>query len=112
MPYTKEELKDLAFYQNLINEDEQNYLIERERLQTLVAVSGSGYDGGLLTRDESGTIKLFENHFLPNVQRIAELLGGEIRTSNHKLLNDAELALIRDKLRLYAMKDFLKNDPK
>ena len=56
--------------------------------------------------------KLFENHFLPNVQRIAELLGGEIRTSNHKLLNDAELTLIRDKLRLYAMKDFLKNDPK
>ena len=63
MPYTKEELKDLAFYQNLINEDEQNYLIERERLQTLVAVSGSGYDGGLLTRDEGGTIKLFENPY-------------------------------------------------
>tara|TARA_Y100001951_G_C11272163_1_gene259480 strand:+ start:961 stop:1266 length:306 start_codon:yes stop_codon:yes gene_type:complete len=63
MPYTKEELKDLAFYQNLINEDEQNYLIERERLQTLVAVSGSGYDGGLLTRDASGTIKLFENPY-------------------------------------------------
>ena len=63
MPYTKEELKDLAFYQNLINEDEQNYLIERERLQALVAVSGSGYDGDLLTRDESGTIKLFENPY-------------------------------------------------
>ena len=63
MPYTKEELKDLAFYQNLINEDEQNYLIERERLQALVAVSGSGYDGGLLTRDEGGTIKLFENPY-------------------------------------------------
>tara|TARA_B110001454_G_C12500272_1_gene342400 strand:- start:234 stop:539 length:306 start_codon:yes stop_codon:yes gene_type:complete len=61
MPYTQEELKDLAFYQNLINEDEQNYLVERERLQTVVAVSGGGYDGGLLTRDESGTIKLFEN---------------------------------------------------
>ena len=56
--------------------------------------------------------KLFENYFLPNVHRIAELLGGEIRTSNHKLLNDAELALIKDKLRLYTMKDFLKNDPK
>jgi hypothetical protein len=63
MPYTQEELKDLAFYQNLINEDEQNYLVERERLQTLVAASGSGYDGGLLTRDESGTIKLFENPY-------------------------------------------------
>ena len=56
--------------------------------------------------------KLFENYFLPNVHRIAELLGGEIRTSNHKLLNDAELVLIKDKLRLYTMKDFLKNDPK
>jgi len=63
MPYTQEELKDLAFYQNLINEDEQNYLVERERLQVSVAVSGSGYDGGLLTRDESGTIKLFENPY-------------------------------------------------
>ena len=63
MPYTQEELKDLAFYQNLINEDEQIYLIERERLQELVAVSGSGYDGGLLTRDERGTIKLFENPY-------------------------------------------------
>ena len=63
MPYTPEELKDLTWYQNLINEDEQNYLIERERLQALVAVSGSGYDGGLLTRDEGGTIKLFENPY-------------------------------------------------
>tara|TARA_R100001244_G_scaffold131630_1_gene105194 strand:- start:287 stop:592 length:306 start_codon:yes stop_codon:yes gene_type:complete len=63
MPYTQEELKDLAFYQNLINEDEQNYLIERERLQVSVAVSGSGYDGGLLTRDENGTIKLYENPY-------------------------------------------------
>lgn len=61
---------------------------------------------------EDYSYKLFENHFFPNVQRIAELLGGEIRTSKHKLLNDAELALIRDKLRLYAMKDFLKNEPK
>ena len=26
-------------------------------------MSGSGYDGGLLTRDESGTIKLFENPY-------------------------------------------------
>jgi hypothetical protein len=63
MPYTQEELKDLAFYQNLINEDEQNYLVERERLQSIVAMAGSGYDGSLLTRDESGTIKLFENPY-------------------------------------------------
>ena len=86
MPYTKEELKDLAFYQNLINEDEQNYLIERERLQTLVAVSGSGYDGGLLTRDESGTIKLFENPYTgelyeggPDSTLITNLFSDELK---------------------------------
>lgn len=63
MPYTKEELKNLAFYQNLINADEQAYLVERERLQSVVAEAGPGYNGNLLTRDASGTIKLFENPY-------------------------------------------------
>ena len=63
MPYTKEELKDLAFYQNLLDADEQAYLVEKERLQTLVDVSGSYYDGSLIVRDEAGTIKLFENPY-------------------------------------------------
>ena len=63
MPYTKEELKDLAFYQNLLDADEQAYLVEKERLQSLVDVSGSYYDGSLIVRDEAGTIKLFENPY-------------------------------------------------
>ena len=63
MPYTKEELKDLAYYQNLLDADEQAYLVERERLQSLVDVSGSYYDGSLIVRDEAGTIKLFENPY-------------------------------------------------
>jgi|ETN01SMinimDraft_1059929.scaffolds.fasta_scaffold63363_2 hypothetical protein len=63
MPYTKEELKDLAYYQNLLDADEQAYLVERERLKSLVDVSGSYYDGNLIVRDEAGTIRLFENPY-------------------------------------------------
>ena len=63
MPYTKEELKDLAYYQNLLDADEQAYLVEKERLQSIVDVSGSYYDGSLIVRDEAGTIKLFENPY-------------------------------------------------
>ena len=63
MPYTKEELKDLAYYQNLLDADEQAYLVEKDRLQSLVDVSGSYYDGSLIVRDEAGTIKLFENPY-------------------------------------------------
>ena len=63
MPYTKEELKDLAYYQNLLDADEQAYLVERERLKSLVDVSGSYYDGSLLARDDTGTIRLFENPY-------------------------------------------------
>ena len=63
MPYTKEELKDLAYYQNLLDADEQAYLVEKERLQSLIDVSGSYYDGSLIVRDEAGTIKLFENPY-------------------------------------------------
>ena len=29
MPYTQEELQNLTFYQNLINEDEERYLQEK-----------------------------------------------------------------------------------
>jgi len=63
MPYTKEELKDLAYYQNLLDADEQAYLVEKERLKSLVDVSGSYYDGSLIVRDDAGTIKLFENPY-------------------------------------------------
>tara|TARA_A100001515_G_scaffold140412_1_gene136079 strand:+ start:2307 stop:2612 length:306 start_codon:yes stop_codon:yes gene_type:complete len=63
MPYTKEELKNNSFYQNLLDEDEQQYLAEIERLKIKISVSGSAYDGSLVTRDESGTLKIFENPY-------------------------------------------------
>ena len=63
MPYSKEELKELPFYQNLVDGDEQAYLQNREVIQRKIAISGSAYDGNLITRDESGTILLFENPY-------------------------------------------------
>ena len=63
MPYTPEELQELSFYQNLIDEEEQKYLAERERLQALVGISGSAYDGGLLVRGPGGVIRLFEDPY-------------------------------------------------
>ena len=33
MPYTQEELKKLSFYQELVNEDEQQYLQKKEVLE-------------------------------------------------------------------------------
>ena len=47
----------------MLDADEQAYLVEKERLQSLVDVSGSYYDGSLIVRDEAGTIKLFENPY-------------------------------------------------
>tara|TARA_B100001113_G_C21119424_1_gene626748 strand:+ start:128 stop:433 length:306 start_codon:yes stop_codon:yes gene_type:complete len=63
MPYSKEELKELPFYQNLVDGDEQAYLETRNKLQLEIAISGSAYDGNLITRDENGTILLFENPY-------------------------------------------------
>ena len=63
MPYTPEELNELAFYQNLINEEEQKYLVKREQAQLSMALSGSSYAGTLLTRNSSGDIELFENPY-------------------------------------------------
>ena len=63
MPYTPEELNELAFYQNLINEEEQKYLVKREQAQLSMAISGSSYAGTLLTRNSSGDIELFENPY-------------------------------------------------
>ena len=58
MPYTPEELQNLPWYQNLIDEDEQKYLIKREFLLNKSDISGSAYDGSLMARDESNTILL------------------------------------------------------
>ena len=63
MPYTPEELNELAFYQNLINEEEQKYLVKREQAQLSMTISGSSYAGTLLTRNSSGDIELFENPY-------------------------------------------------
>ena len=63
MPYTKEELQDLPFYQSLVNEDEQNYLVERERLQLKIAEQGGNYSGDFIVRNESGVIQVFENPY-------------------------------------------------
>ncbi len=63
MPYSKEELKELPFYQNLVDGDEQAYLQNREVIQRKIAISGSAYDGNLITRDDNGTILLFEDPY-------------------------------------------------
>lgn len=63
MPYTQEELKDLAFYQNLVDADEQEYLIKRQLILDRIEMSGSAYDGGLLAKNEDGVIQAFENPY-------------------------------------------------
>ena len=63
MPYSKEELKELPFYQNMVDGDEQAYLQNREVIQRKIAISGSAYDGNLITRDDNGTILLFEDPY-------------------------------------------------
>ena len=63
MPYSKEELKELPFYQNLVDGDEQSYLQNREVIQRKIAISGSAYDGSLLVRNQQGVIQLFENPY-------------------------------------------------
>ena len=61
MPYTQEELQNLQFYKDLINEDEQDYLQRREVLQLRANLSGSADDGTLVLRNENGTVMVFEN---------------------------------------------------
>ena len=63
MPYTQEELKNLSFYQKLIDEDEQQYLMRKALLLQQSAASGSADDGFLLTRDESGAVLIFEDPY-------------------------------------------------
>ena len=63
MPYSKEELKELPFYKNMVDGDEQAYLQNRADIQYKISISGSAYDGNLITRDEDGTILLFEDPY-------------------------------------------------
>ena len=63
MPYTQEELKNLSFYQNLIDEDEQHYLQRKALLTQQSSISGSADSGNLVFRDKSGAVLLFENPY-------------------------------------------------
>jgi len=63
MPYTKDELKTHSFYQNLIDEDEQKYLNDKQLLMDRAAISGSTDDGNLLVRDEENNVLLFEDPY-------------------------------------------------
>ena len=56
--------------------------------------------------------KIFESVFFVNIERIVRHLDAEINTSNHRPLDATSLKSIREKLRLIAMKDFLKNETK
>jgi cell division protein ZipA len=59
--------------------------------------------------DSVNSYKIFESVFFVNIERIAKHLDGEISTSDQKHLDATSLKSIREKLRLFAMKDFLKN---
>ena len=63
MPYTQEELQQNEYYQNLINAEEQAYESQRELYRTAFLNSGGENNGSLLTRDQDGTILLFENPY-------------------------------------------------
>ena len=63
MPYTQEELQQNEYYQNLINADEQAYESQRELYRTAFLNSGGENNCSLLTRDQDGTILLFENPY-------------------------------------------------
>lgn len=80
------------------------FLDEIEKLHT------QGIVAFMYDIDSTNSYKIFESIFFVNVEHIAKYLDGEISTSDHKLLNSTSLKSIREKLRLFAMKDFLKND--
>lgn len=67
MPYTQEELQKLDFYQNLINEDEQQYLQKKADLELQADISGSA-NRGVIVRDKSNTILLFEDPYQNQLQ--------------------------------------------
>ena len=62
MPYTQEELQELEFYQNLLSEDEERYLNERNIHILRSQISGSA-DLGATFRDNDGTVLIFESPY-------------------------------------------------
>ena len=62
MPYTQEELQELEFYQNLLSEDEERYLNQRNLHILRSQHSGSAYLGTTF-RDNDGTVLIFESPY-------------------------------------------------
>jgi|TARA_B100000902_G_C27119003_1_gene817648 hypothetical protein len=62
MPYTQEELQKLDFYKRLTEEDEQQYLQNKEVLTRKAETSGSANQSSLV-RDSLNKILLFENPY-------------------------------------------------
>ena len=85
MPYTQEELKNLKFYQDLIDEDEQKYLNRKDLLTLRSNLSGSADNGELVYRDKSGAVLIFEN---PYTNRLNE-------DSTTKIIYDTKLRLLK-----------------
>jgi|3_EtaG_2_1085321.scaffolds.fasta_scaffold80949_2 hypothetical protein len=62
MPYTPEELRELPFYQNLIDRDEHYYLLRKQALLEKFSISDASGGNSLLMRHKTeGSILLFEN---------------------------------------------------
>ena len=62
MPYTQEELQKLNFYKKLTEEDELQYLQNKEVLTRKAETSGSANQSSLV-RDSLNKILLFENPY-------------------------------------------------
>tara|TARA_R110002020_G_scaffold41738_3_gene122782 strand:- start:1976 stop:2284 length:309 start_codon:yes stop_codon:yes gene_type:complete len=62
MPYTQEELQELEFYQNLLSEDEERYLNQRN-LHILRSRHSGSADLGTTFRDNDGTVLIFESPY-------------------------------------------------
>ena len=93
MPYTQEELQSLTWYQNLIDEDEQQYLQNKDLLLQQAALSGSADNGSLLVRDENNAILLFENPYTniipqdPSANYIHSLTVGKLKDDESSVNN-------------------------
>jgi hypothetical protein len=97
MPYTQEELQKLDFYQNLINEDEQQYLQRRTLLQDIANVSGSADDGSLVLRNEEGTVMIFENPYTNELYETGPDSTLITNLFSYELKNDATISEIFDR---------------
>jgi len=67
MPYTPDELKNLSWYQKLIDEDEQKYLQNKALLEMQANFSGSVDNPDVLIRNQEGTVLLFEDPYTNNL---------------------------------------------